>query len=122
MVEKIPNVAVKFGHEFVSFTEQAGGVTAQSKRQMARRLRSARSMWSAAMAGRARSRKQLGFKMEGEPNIWRCARRCSHCPELYDKVRGRAPGIYHRIDDHWTLMIVQDSRGAFHHSCRRRQG
>src|SRR6185503_4497279 len=32
VVEKIPNVAVKFGHEFVSFTEQAGGVTAQVKK------------------------------------------------------------------------------------------
>jgi hypothetical protein len=36
-----------------------------------------------------------------------------HCPELYDKVRAPRARHYHRIDDHWTLMIVQDSRKHF---------
>src|SRR3954463_13082908 len=32
VAEQIPNIAVKFGHEFVSFTEQSDGVTAQIKK------------------------------------------------------------------------------------------
>ena len=32
VAEKIPNIAVKFGHEFVSFTEQPDGVTAQVRK------------------------------------------------------------------------------------------
>jgi len=36
-----------------------------------------------------------------------------YCPEIYDKVRAPRDRHYHRVDDHWTLMIVQDSRQHF---------
>ena len=36
-----------------------------------------------------------------------------YCPELYDNVPAPRARHYHRIDDHWTLMIVQDSRKHF---------
>jgi hypothetical protein len=36
-----------------------------------------------------------------------------HCPELYDSVRAPRARHYHRIDNRWTLMIVQDSRKHF---------
>ena len=63
--------------------------------------------------GSSAVRKQLGYKMEGEPNILEMRQALFHCPELYDKVRAPRARHYHRIDDHWTLMIVQDSRKHF---------
>ena len=63
--------------------------------------------------GSSAVRKQLGYRMEGEPNILEMRQALFHCPELYDKVRAPRARHYHRIDDHWTLMIVQDSRKHF---------
>ena len=58
-------------------------------------------------------RKQLGFKMEGEPHILEMRQAMFYCPDLYDHVRAPRARHYNRIDDHWTLMIVQDSRKHF---------
>jgi hypothetical protein len=58
-------------------------------------------------------RKQLGFKMDGNPNLLEMRQALFHCPALYDKVNAPRARHYHRIDDHWTLMIVQDSRRHF---------
>ena len=63
--------------------------------------------------GSSAVRKQFGFKMEGEPNILEMRQALFHCPELYAKVTAPRARHYHRIDGHWTLMIVQDSRKHF---------
>jgi FAD binding domain len=51
--------------------------------------------------------------MEGEANIREMRQALFHCPELYDKVPAPRGRHYHRIDDHWTILIVQDSRKHF---------
>ncbi len=51
--------------------------------------------------------------MKGEPHLREMRQALFYCPELYDKVCAPRARHYHRIDDHWTLMIVQDSRRYF---------
>ncbi len=122
VVEKIPNVAVKFGHEFVSFTEQAGGVTAQFKKTNGEEIAIRAEYVVGCDGGSRRGPQAARVQNGGRAEHLEMRQALFHCPELYDKVRAPRARHYHRIDDHWTLMIVQDSARAFHHSCRRRQG
>ena len=43
--------------------------------------------------GSSAVRKQLGYRMEGEPNILEMRQALFHCPELYDKVRAARPAL-----------------------------
>lgn len=113
VAEAIPNVSVKFGHEFLSFTQQPDGVTAKI-RKAGGEIITIRSRYMVGCDGGSSAvRKQLGFKMEGEPHLLEMRQALFHCPELFEKVRAPRARHYHRIDDHWTLMIVQDSRQHF---------
>ena len=120
--ERIPNVAVKFGHELLSYTEDPDGVAAQVKRKNGETIAIRARYMVGCDGGSSTVRKQLGFKMEGEPHLLEMRQALFHCPELYNKVRAPRARHYHRIDDHWTLMIVQDFAQALHASCRRREG
>jgi 2-polyprenyl-6-methoxyphenol hydroxylase-like FAD-dependent oxidoreductase len=113
VVEQIPDVAVKFGHELESFTEQPDGVIAQVRKADGETVAIRARYLVGCDGGSSTVRKQLGFKMEGEPHILEMRQAMFHCPDLYDHVRAPRARHYNRIDDHWTLMIVQDSRQHF---------
>ncbi len=113
VAESIPNVTVAFGHEFESYKEVPGGVVAQVKKANGERVTISTRYMVGCDGGSSAVRKQLGFKMEGEPNILEMRQALFHCPELYEKVHAPRARHYHRVDDHWTLMIVQDSRKHF---------
>jgi 2-polyprenyl-6-methoxyphenol hydroxylase-like FAD-dependent oxidoreductase len=111
--ERIPNVAVKFGHELLSYTEDPDGVAAQVSKTNGEGIAIRARYMVGCDGGSSTVRRQLGFKMEGEPHLLEMRQALFHCPELYDKVRAPRGRHYHRIDAHWTLMIVQDSRKHF---------
>jgi 2-polyprenyl-6-methoxyphenol hydroxylase-like FAD-dependent oxidoreductase len=113
VAESIPTVGVKFGHEFLEFTQDEGGVTAQVRKTNGENVSVRAQYLVGCDGGSSQVRKQLGYKMEGEPNILEMRQALFHCPELYDKVPAPRARHYHRIDDTWTLMIVQDSRKHF---------
>ena len=113
VAERLPSVAVKFGHELLSYTEQPDGVTAQVRKASGETIAIRTRYLVGCDGGSSTVRRQLGFKMEGEPHLREMRQALFHCPELYDKVRSPRARHYHRIDDHWTLMIVQDSRKHF---------
>ncbi len=113
VAERIPNVVVKFGHELVSFTQESDGIAAQLRKTNGETITIRGQYMVGCDGGSSVVRKQLGFKMDGEPHLLEMRQALFHCPELYDKVRGPRARHYHRIDDHWTLMIVQDSRQHF---------
>jgi 2-polyprenyl-6-methoxyphenol hydroxylase-like FAD-dependent oxidoreductase len=113
VAERIPNLAVKFGHELLSFTQDSEGVAAQIRKTNGETIAIGARYIVGCDGGSSVVRKQLGFKMEGEPHLLEMRQALFHCPELYDKVRAPRARHYHRIDDHWTLMIVQDSRKHF---------
>jgi 2-polyprenyl-6-methoxyphenol hydroxylase-like FAD-dependent oxidoreductase len=113
VAETIQNIDVRFGHEFVSFEQQDDGVTS-TLRTTAGETVTVRSQYVVGCdGGSSPIRKQLGFRMEGKPNILEMRQALFHCPELYDKVPAPRARHYHRVDNHWTLFIVQDSRKHF---------
>jgi 2-polyprenyl-6-methoxyphenol hydroxylase-like FAD-dependent oxidoreductase len=113
VAERIPNLAVKFGHEFISCTENAEGVTAQVRKTNGETITIRARYLVGCDGGASTVRKQLRFNMEGEPHLLEMRQALFHCPELYDRVNAPRARHYHRIDDHWTFMIVQDSRQHF---------
>ena len=113
VVERIPGVTMRFGHELLSFTQAADGVTAQVRTSNGESISIGSRYLVGCDGGSSVVRKQLGFKMEGEPHLLEMRQALFHCPELYDKVRAPRARHYHRIDNHWTLMIVQNSRQHF---------
>src|SRR5580704_10721308 len=113
VVEREPSVAVKFGHALESFAQTANGVTAQVRKSNGETLSITADYMVGCDGGSSTVRKQLDFKMDGEPQLREMRQALFHCPELYDKVRAPRARHYNRIDDHWTLMIVQDSRQHF---------
>lgn len=113
VVERAPNVAVKFGHGLESFTQTADGVTAHVRKTNGEAVAITAEYIVGCDGGSSTVRKQLDFKMDGEPHLREMRQALFHCPELYDKVKAPRARHYNRIDDHWTLLIVQDSRKHF---------
>jgi len=113
VAERIPNLTVQFGHEFISHTENADGIAAHVRKTDGETIAIRARYLVGCDGGSSTVRKQLGFTMEGEPHLLEMRQALFHCPELYDKVRAPRARHYHRIDGHWTLMIVQDSRQHF---------
>jgi len=113
VAEQIPDAAVKFGHELLSFAQDADGVTARVRKAGGQRVNIRSRYVVGCDGGSSVVRKQLNFKMDGEPHLLEMRQALFHCPQLYDKVRAPRARHYHRIDDHFTLMIVQDSRQHF---------
>ena len=113
IAEGIPSVDVKFGHEFESFAEITDGVRV-NMRKFDGSYAAIDAEYVVGCDGASSAvRSRLGFRMEGEPHIREMRQALFYCPELYDKVRAPRARHYHRIDDHWTLFIVQDSRKHF---------
>jgi 2-polyprenyl-6-methoxyphenol hydroxylase-like FAD-dependent oxidoreductase len=113
VAETLPPVSVEFGHEFESFTEDVDGVTANVRKSNGERVTIRAQYLVGCDGGSSQVRRQLGFKMEGEPAIMEMRQAMFHCPELFDRIKAPKARHYHRIDGHWTLMIVQDSRKHF---------
>ena len=113
IAEQIDDVTVKFGHELLSFAQDADGVTAEVKKAGGERLAIRSRYLVGCDGGSSVVRKQLDFRMDGEPHLLEMRQALFHCPQLYEKVSAPRARHYHRIDDHWTLMIVQDSRQHF---------
>jgi 2-polyprenyl-6-methoxyphenol hydroxylase-like FAD-dependent oxidoreductase len=113
IAQGIANVDIRFGHEFESYEEIAGGVRANIRKLDGSPVAIDAEYLVGCDGGSSPVRKQLGFQMEGEPHIRELRQALFHCPDLYDRVRAPRARHYHRIDGHWTLMIVQDSRQHF---------
>ncbi len=113
VAESIPAIDVKFGHEFIELAQDAAGVTAQIRKTNGECISIRAPYLVGCDGGSSPVRKQLGLKMDGEPNIREMRQALFHCPALYDKVHAPRARHYHRIDDTWTIMIVQDSRRHF---------
>ena len=113
VVERMPNVTVKFGHELQSFSQNPDGVTAQVRKSDGTAVTIRAAYMVGCDGGSSVVRKQLDFKMDGEPHLREMRQALFRCPQLYDKVTAPPARHYHRIDGHWTLLIVQDSRQDF---------
>jgi 2-polyprenyl-6-methoxyphenol hydroxylase-like FAD-dependent oxidoreductase len=112
VAEEIPNIAVRFGCELVSFVQDATGVTATVKSHG--KTETVRSDYLAGCDGGGSTvRKQLGIKLKGEANLLELRQALYRCDTLFERLPiGAGPGEgrhYHVADAHNSFLIMQDS-------------
>jgi 2-polyprenyl-6-methoxyphenol hydroxylase-like FAD-dependent oxidoreductase len=121
ITETIPAVDVRFGCEFLSLAQDAGGVTARVK-TLDGRTGDIRAKYLVGCDGGASLvRKELGIELSGEGNLLGLRQALFKCDELFDRLplgngsgkgSGQTPGKgrhYHVADDKATFLIMQDS-------------
>jgi 2-polyprenyl-6-methoxyphenol hydroxylase-like FAD-dependent oxidoreductase len=112
VAEATPGVAVRFGCELVSHTQDVTGVSAEVKEASAtRRIRAAYMV--GCDGGGSATRKELGIELRGEGNVLALRQALFRCDELFERLPvGNGPGRgrhYHVADDRSTFLIMQDS-------------
>jgi 2-polyprenyl-6-methoxyphenol hydroxylase-like FAD-dependent oxidoreductase len=111
--ERIASVNVRYGCEFVSFTQDADGVDA-TLRESGGATQHLRAQFLVGCDGGASAvRKQLGIALRGEGNLQQLYQALYHSPDLYDRIPiANGPGKgrhYHIADGQSTFLIMQDS-------------
>lgn len=112
-VEKFSNVTVRYGCEFLSFEQDAEGVSAQIKNESGAREIIRASYLAGCDGGASPVRKELEIRLRGEGNLLELRQALYRCDELFDRIPiGNGPGRgrhYHVADGQATFLIMQDS-------------
>ena len=112
IAETLPSVTVRYGCEFLSFSQDHSGVRAK--------IRSSGSVSEIETqylvgcdGGSSPVRQQLGIALNGEGDLLRFHQGLFHCEELFDRIPINAgPGHgrhYHVADERSSFLIMQDS-------------
>jgi 2-polyprenyl-6-methoxyphenol hydroxylase-like FAD-dependent oxidoreductase len=113
VAEKLPSVTVRFGCEFLSLRQDAGGVTARVKNSDGGTQEIRAAYLVGCDGGASPVRKEIGIRLRGEGNLLALRQALYRCDELFDRIPiGRGPGKgrhYHVADDKATQLIMQDS-------------
>lgn len=110
--EAMPNVDVRYGHEYLSFDQQGDGVRSEILTSSGERIEITSDYVVGCDGGASVVRKQLGFQLEGESKL-EMHQALFRCDELWDKVAVPKGRHYYRVDTKWTFLIVQDSTRHF---------
>jgi|SRR5579885_370180 2-polyprenyl-6-methoxyphenol hydroxylase-like FAD-dependent oxidoreductase len=116
VAETIPAIAVRFGCEFLSLTQDAQGVTARVRGAEGEQDIRARYLVGCD-GGTSAVRKELGIALSGDGNLLALRQALFRCDELFERLPlgnggGKGPGKgrhYHVADDKSTFLIMQDS-------------
>ena len=108
VAESLANVTVRYGCEFLSFSQDFASVTAQTS------AGPIRSQYLVGCDGGSSSvRQQLGVALDGEGDLLRFHQGLFYCEELFDRIPiDGGPGHgrhYHVADERSTFLIMQDS-------------
>src|SRR5262245_45593599 len=108
VAESLPSVSVRYGTEFLSFSQDPASVTTQTS------AGPVRSQYRVGCDGGSSAvRQQLGVALNGEGDLLRFHQGLFHCEELFDRIPiGGGPGHgrhYHVADERSTFLIMQDS-------------
>jgi 2-polyprenyl-6-methoxyphenol hydroxylase-like FAD-dependent oxidoreductase len=111
--EALPSITVRYACEFLSFDQDAAGVSVRVKNGTGATESIRASYLVGCDGGASPVRKQLDIKLRGEGNLLELRQALYRCDELFDKIpigNGPGPGRhYHVADDHATFLIMQDS-------------
>jgi 2-polyprenyl-6-methoxyphenol hydroxylase-like FAD-dependent oxidoreductase len=113
VVETLPSVAVRFGHEFLSFAQDAASVTATVRTADRAETTIAAKYLVGCDGGSSGVRKQLSIALNGEGNIMQLRQALFHCPELYARIPIGKGRHYHVADAQATQLIMQDDTRHF---------
>jgi 2-polyprenyl-6-methoxyphenol hydroxylase-like FAD-dependent oxidoreductase len=108
VAENLPSVTVRYGCEFLSFSQDAMGVVTQTSSD------TITSKYLVGCDGGASTvRQQLGIALSGEGDLLRLRQGLFRCDELFDRIPiDGGPGHgrhYHVADQRSTFLIMQDS-------------
>ncbi len=113
IAEKIPGVTVRFGCEFLSFEQDAGGVSVSVKNTAGSAETLRADYFVGCDGGNSAVRAQLGIKLRGEGPMAQFRQALFVCDELFDLMPlGNGPGRgrhWHVADDKGSFLIMQDS-------------
>jgi 2-polyprenyl-6-methoxyphenol hydroxylase-like FAD-dependent oxidoreductase len=113
VAETLPSVDVRYGCELVSFTQDAGGVTAKVKDRDGT-VSEVKALYLAGCdGGSSVVRRQLGIKLAGEGDLLKMRQALYYCEDLYERIPIGKGRHYHVADDKATFLIVQDSTKHF---------
>ncbi|HVV93939.1 MAG TPA: FAD-dependent monooxygenase [Hyphomicrobiales bacterium] len=116
VAEGLPAVAVRYGTEFVSLTQDAEGVTATVVAGGSRETLRGRYLVGCD-GGASPVRKSLGIALQGDGSLMELQQALFRCDGLFERIPvGDGPGKgrhYHVADDHAGFLIMQDSTKHF---------
>jgi 2-polyprenyl-6-methoxyphenol hydroxylase-like FAD-dependent oxidoreductase len=112
VVETLPSVTVRYGCEFLSFTQDANAVTAQVSEGGKTAAITAKYLVGCD-GGASNVRKQLDIKLSGEGNILQLRQALYRCDDLFERIPIGKGRHYHIADSQSTQLIVQDSTKHF---------
>jgi 2-polyprenyl-6-methoxyphenol hydroxylase-like FAD-dependent oxidoreductase len=113
VAETLPSVTVRYGCEFLSFTQDAGSVTAKVKEQNGAVSEITALYLAGCDGGASAVRRQLGIKLSGDGNLLELRQALYYCEDLYERIPIGKGRHYHVADDKHTFLIVQDSTKHF---------
>src|SRR5829696_1551677 len=114
VAEMLPTVSVRYGHELLSFTQDADSVTATVKDLVGKVSEISAAYLVGCDGGASVVRKELGIKLAGnEDRMLQLRQSLHYCEGLFDKIPIGKGRHYHVADDHATQLIVQDSTKHF---------
>jgi 2-polyprenyl-6-methoxyphenol hydroxylase-like FAD-dependent oxidoreductase len=114
VAEGLPSVTVRYGCELLSFTQDAGSVTA-TVRDLGGNTSQINALYLAGCdGGNSMVRRQLGIKLTGnEDRMLELRQSLHYCEDLFDRIPIGKGRHYHVADDRATQLIVQDSTRHF---------
>jgi 2-polyprenyl-6-methoxyphenol hydroxylase-like FAD-dependent oxidoreductase len=112
IAEEFPSVTVRYGCEFLSFTQDARSVTATVKSDGQTSEITAEYL-AGCDGGSSLVRRQLGIGLTGDSNLLELRQALYYCEELYDHIPIGNGRHYHVADAQSTFLIVQDSTKHF---------
>jgi 2-polyprenyl-6-methoxyphenol hydroxylase-like FAD-dependent oxidoreductase len=106
--ESLPSATVRYGCEFISFTQDADGVTVKTDGPTIRC-----KYMVGCDGGSSTVRRQLGIALQGEANLLELRQALLRCDELYGRIPIGKGRHYHVADAQHSFLIVQDSTRHF---------
>jgi 2-polyprenyl-6-methoxyphenol hydroxylase-like FAD-dependent oxidoreductase len=113
VAEQLASVSVRYGCEFLSFTQDPAGVRAMVRNSGGTPSQIDALYLVGCDGGSSLVRRQLGIALRGEGNIMQLRQALYRCDTLYERIAIGKGRHYHVADDRATQLIVQDSTRHF---------
>jgi 2-polyprenyl-6-methoxyphenol hydroxylase-like FAD-dependent oxidoreductase len=113
IAETLAPVRVRYGCTFLSFSQDAAGVTAEIETAAGTSEQIRTDYLVGCDGGTSAVRRQLGIKLAGEANLMQFRQALFRCDDLYERISIGKGRHYHVADGRATFLIVQDDTRHF---------
>jgi len=112
VAETLPSVDVRYGCEFISFTQDDAGVRTAVKSDGTTSELGAHYLVGCD-GGASAVRRQLGIRLSGDANLLQLRQALYRCDDLFERIPIGKGRHYHVADAQNSFLIVQDSTRHF---------